>query len=283
TLAPRRRSTQSEAEILGPCEKTTTKRKQQTALSRHDNTQVELVNQQTELNRRVTELTEAVRFSFQASDDTPPFWSELYLSFSSPGPPLPERFSGNPRKLKGFLFQCQLLLGFHTSSFPNDKDKIAFVVSFLCGEALEWAESRFPLETRKNCTYQNFILEFEKAFSRVTKCSVSGELLNMKQGNRSVTEFSIEFQVRAAVSGWNESALKSAYLMALNNSIRKELSFYVEPATLEDLIELAIGLDLASQTSFSSSPRRVSLSSHILDHHLTPSVKGLKIGPPISR
>ncbi|XP_015249609.1 PREDICTED: protein TsetseEP-like [Cyprinodon variegatus] len=32
-----------------------------------------------------------------SQDDNPPFWSELIPSFSSPGPPLPERFSGDPK------------------------------------------------------------------------------------------------------------------------------------------------------------------------------------------
>ena len=179
--------------------------------------------------------------SLPSQDSNPPFWSEHSPSFSSPGPSLPERFSGNPSKLKGFLFQCRLFFGFHDSSFLNNKDRIAFVVSFLSGEALEWAETKFPPKTRENCTFEKFIQEFERTFSQVSKFSVSCNLLNTKQGNRSVAEFSSEFQGRAAVSGWNESALKSAFLLALNESVRTKLSFYVEPANLEDLIELAIG------------------------------------------
>uniref|UniRef100_A0A3Q2CBI5 Ty3 transposon capsid-like protein domain-containing protein n=1 Tax=Cyprinodon variegatus TaxID=28743 RepID=A0A3Q2CBI5_CYPVA len=146
-----------------------------------------------------------------SQDSNPPFWSELNPSFSSPGPSLPERFSGNPCKLKGFIFQCWLFFGFHDSSFLNNKDRMAFVVSFLSGEALEWAETKFPPKTRENCTFERFIHELERTFSQVSKFSVSGNLLKIKQGNRSVAEFSSEFQNKNSLLGilqvvWHRSS-----------------------------------------------------------------------------
>uniref|UniRef100_A0A3Q2E3A4 DUF4939 domain-containing protein n=1 Tax=Cyprinodon variegatus TaxID=28743 RepID=A0A3Q2E3A4_CYPVA len=133
-----------------------------------------------------------------SQDKNPPFWSELIPSFSSPGPSFPERFSGNPSKLKEFQFQCLLFFSFHASNFRFDKDRIAFVISFLSGEALGWAETKFPPNIRESSTFKNFTQEFEKTFSQVTKFSVSGNLLKTKQGNRSVAEFTSEFQGRAA-------------------------------------------------------------------------------------
>ena len=58
-----------------------------------------------------------------------------------------------------------------------------------------------------------------------------------------MAEFSIDFRVKAAASGWNECALKSAFFKALNENIKDELATIYEPTSLEDLIRLSIRLD----------------------------------------
>jgi len=58
-----------------------------------------------------------------------------------------------------------------------------------------------------------------------------------------VAEFSIDFRVKAAASGWNESSLKSAYFHTLDDSIKDELATLDEPTTVEELMKLTIRLD----------------------------------------
>uniref|UniRef100_A0A3Q2GBW8 Ty3 transposon capsid-like protein domain-containing protein n=1 Tax=Cyprinodon variegatus TaxID=28743 RepID=A0A3Q2GBW8_CYPVA len=93
------------------------------------------------------------------------------------------------------------------ASFPNDKRKIAFIISQLSGKALEWAEARFLSESSFSCTFEQFFKEFSQVFNQDSdQCTEYRGLLDLKQGNRTVADFSIDFQVKAAASGWNEPA-----------------------------------------------------------------------------
>uniref|UniRef100_A0A3Q2EEQ4 Reverse transcriptase/retrotransposon-derived protein RNase H-like domain-containing protein n=1 Tax=Cyprinodon variegatus TaxID=28743 RepID=A0A3Q2EEQ4_CYPVA len=55
-------------------------------------------------------------------------------------PSLPEKFSGNMKDCKGFLFQCRLIFQNSPGSFPTDQKKITFILSQLTGRALEWPD-----------------------------------------------------------------------------------------------------------------------------------------------
>ncbi|PWA27301.1 hypothetical protein CCH79_00021085, partial [Gambusia affinis] len=72
---------------------------------------------------------------------------------------------------------------------------------------------------------------------------ITHQLWNQKQGSRSVAEFAIDFRTLAATSGWNDEALKGAFIQALNEALKDELVCRDEPASLEDLIALAIKID----------------------------------------
>ena len=75
-----------------------------------------------------------------------------------------------------------------------------------------------------------------------------------------MAEFSIDFRVKAAASGWNECALKSAYFKALNDNIKDELATLDEPASLEELIRLTIRLDNRLRARSSSRQKRLHIS-----------------------
>ena len=76
----------------------------------------------------------------------PPPRSPAVTSSPEFRPSLPERFSGNMKDCKGFLFQCRLIFQNSPGSFPTDQKKITFILSQLTGRALEWAEARFASE-----------------------------------------------------------------------------------------------------------------------------------------
>lgn len=65
-------------------------------------------------------------------------------------------------------------------------------------------------------------------------------LLPLRQGSRSVAEFTIEFRTFAAESGWNDEALQGAFQNSLNDHIKDELVSREEPPDLDQLIALAI-------------------------------------------
>ncbi|XP_038149047.1 uncharacterized protein LOC119788602 isoform X2 [Cyprinodon tularosa] len=50
--------------------------------------------------------------------------------------PTPEPFSGDLNKSKGFLLQCSLVFGRSPQSFPDDANKISYVIGLLRDKAL---------------------------------------------------------------------------------------------------------------------------------------------------
>uniref|UniRef100_A0A3B5PZQ8 CCHC-type domain-containing protein n=1 Tax=Xiphophorus maculatus TaxID=8083 RepID=A0A3B5PZQ8_XIPMA len=230
----------------------------------HDSALQELANRQAETNSRLEELITFLRqpptspASASAASTTPApvsvppsappastgSVSTVQPMFSQLRPLNPERFSGERSRCRGFLLQCSILFNYSPESFPHDNAKISFIISQLSGQALSWAESRFSSSLTYGCTFDEFIKEFKMIFSPdADKTSDSRDLWILKQGQRTVSEFAVDFRIKAAASGWNPSALKSAYFHALSEQIKDELATLDEPATLDEFINLTIRLD----------------------------------------
>ncbi|KAK3552373.1 hypothetical protein QTP86_011275 [Hemibagrus guttatus] len=59
----------------------------------------------------------------------------------------PVPYSGSAEDCNGFLLQCSLALEMQPHLYPDDRAKVAFIISHLDGKALRWAE---PLWTQNN-------------------------------------------------------------------------------------------------------------------------------------
>lgn len=70
-----------------------------------------------------------------------------------------------------------------------------------------------------------------------------GQLLDLRQGNLSVSQYAINFRILAAESGWGDAALRADFSKGLNKEIKDELAIWDESSSLNELIELAIRLD----------------------------------------
>ncbi|KAI4890289.1 hypothetical protein NFI96_025570 [Prochilodus magdalenae] len=93
-------------------------------------------------------------------------------------------------------------------------------------------------------TYERFLQDFAEVFDHPNEGRSSGELLlQMRQGTRSVAEYSLDFRTVAAGSGWNEPALVVAFRNGLHPDLLKELACRDEGLDLDKLIALAIRLD----------------------------------------
>lgn len=68
-------------------------------------------------------------------------------------------------------------------------------------------------------------------------------LTNLKQGGRSVAEYSIEFRTLAAECNWNQEAQWDMFLHGLAEGIQREIYILDLPPGLNDLIDLAIRVD----------------------------------------
>uniref|UniRef100_A0A3B1JRD6 Retrotransposon gag domain-containing protein n=1 Tax=Astyanax mexicanus TaxID=7994 RepID=A0A3B1JRD6_ASTMX len=116
----------------------------------------------------------------------------------------PDKFDGSPELCKGFLLQCSIY--FCNSPPSSDQSRIAFVVSRMTGKALDWATAVWP--NLQTLTFEQFITELRSVFDHPREGKSSGEFLcKIRQGNRSVVEYALEFRTLAASSGWNEPAL----------------------------------------------------------------------------
>uniref|UniRef100_A0A096MAR9 Ty3 transposon capsid-like protein domain-containing protein n=1 Tax=Poecilia formosa TaxID=48698 RepID=A0A096MAR9_POEFO len=231
---------------------------QQDSIQNHEAALQELGNCQAETNRQLAELTSFLRSRFpqtSAASSTldpapenlsaPESVSEapVQSTFSDCHLPSPPRFDGDPQRFRGFLMQCNIQFNHSPHRFALDSTKISYIIAHLSDRALDWAEVRFSSSTDFNCTYEEFLSEFKLAFNQdIDKGLSSQDLLKTRQEQRSVADFSIDFRIQAAASGWNSSALKSVYINALSDQIKDELATLDESKTLEDLIRLSIRL-----------------------------------------
>ncbi|ROL41358.1 Retrotransposon Gag-like protein 6 [Anabarilius grahami] len=97
------------------------------------------------------------------------------LPAASPSPPAiaspmakPAPFSGSAEDCNGFLLQCSLVLEMQPHLYPDDKSKVAFIISQLDGKALRWAE---PLWSQDNPVVQSlssFTAHFKEVFGKPT-------------------------------------------------------------------------------------------------------------------
>lgn len=141
------------------------------------------------------------------SDDSASTRSTPTLVYMANSISRPAPFSGREEDCNGFLLQCPLALEQHAHQFPVERSKISFIPQ-LTWPALRWVEALWLQECTITASLQNFIGHFKEVFGHpVGDSSVSDQLLNIKQGKRTVSEYSLEFSTLAAASGWNEKAL----------------------------------------------------------------------------
>lgn len=83
-----------------------------------------------------------------------------------------------------------------------------------------------------------------RVFDRSAHGHEASRLLStLRQGKRSVTDFSIEFRTLATTSGWNGPALIARFLEGLNSEIKDEVFVREVPNSFDSLVELALRIE----------------------------------------
>ena len=114
----------------------------------------------------------------------------------------PDTFDGtDPKKLRTFLVQCELVYSNWPKAFQLDRSKITFTQSYLKGMALEWFELDL-LNTgdlaNRPCWMDNwiaFVAELQSTFgphNPVTDAEHQLDHLQMKDGHH-VTQYIVDF------------------------------------------------------------------------------------------
>ena len=126
---------------------------------------------------------------------------------------------------------------------------MGYVITHLTGRARLWGTAEFDRQTLACASFSAFEEEMLKVFdlgSSTTEASQA--LLTIRQGNRTVADFSIDFRTLASRSSWNSEALVHAFLHSLADYIKDELVSHEQPPTLDDAIALAVRIDRRIQT-----------------------------------
>jgi Retrotransposon gag protein len=163
----------------------------------------------------------------------------------------PELFTGkDPKKLKAFIFQCQLY--FRKSDFDSDSKKVTFALSYLRDVAQEWFEPGIsgltgltdePLEWSDN--WEAFLDELRTNFGPYDETGdAEHELTSLRmRDSQRVSDYLVHFSGLALHCSWGEPALRYRFYKGLPSRIKDELSKSEKPRTLQVLKQKVQNID----------------------------------------
>ena len=155
----------------------------------------------------------------------------------------PKPFEGDFELCRGFLVQCELIFTHQPSRYASDGARVAFILSLLSGRALRWATAAVDQSNGLATNYSAFRTEFRAVFDHPEDGGdAASRLHSIQQGSRSVADYTLEFRILAADSGWGDKALQSAYRRGLSEAVKDGL-LRDRPTSYNALIELALQMD----------------------------------------
>ncbi len=192
---------------------------------------------------QVSELTTQVQLlRSPAAPPTPP-------SFSIPGNhspqheprlPAPEMYAGDPNLCRAFLTKCSLFFSLQPLTFATVVSRVALVLTLLSGRAALWGTAVW--ENRHPCcsSFHSLSQEMRRVFDRALVGREAARMLaDLRQGEQSVSDYSIQFRTLAAECEWNEKAQWDMFLHGLADRIHQEIDVVELPLGLDELVDLA--------------------------------------------
>uniref|UniRef100_A0A3Q2YAJ9 ribonuclease H n=1 Tax=Hippocampus comes TaxID=109280 RepID=A0A3Q2YAJ9_HIPCM len=138
--------------------------------------------------------------------------------------PHPPRYGGEHGQCGHFLHQCSFVFDQQPSVYVNDNAKVAYVMSLLTGQAASWAISVSEAQPNLRSSFPDFVTALRRVFHHpVRGREAEGRLLELRQGKQSVADYSIEFRILAAQSGYEDRALCGLFRRGLNSLLKDEL------------------------------------------------------------
>lgn len=156
----------------------------------------------------------------------------------------PPTYDGDPGSCRSFLSQCSLVFSLQPRRFTAESTRVAFVITLLTGRAREWATAVWDTQAPCCHSFEDFKTEMMRLFDRSAQGeAAAARLVRLKQGDRTVTDFSVEFQTLSTACGWNDAALRAQFLEGLRDDIQDEITVHEIPRTLDSLVELALRIE----------------------------------------
>ncbi len=172
-------------------------------------------------------------------------------------PSLKDGFAGNRKYLKGFLAKMQLIFALHPENYESDSLKVAYVISRLYGDALNWAATLINNNDPSLNNYSLFISRLRSVYGDYDSTFIANQKLRtikQKQLGK-ISGYINEFNRYSDESNWNEEAKMDAFTAGLQNQVANRiLEMYPGPQTLIGLQTVAARIDarISNQRNFFS-------------------------------
>jgi hypothetical protein len=157
----------------------------------------------------------------------------------------PEKFSGDRSRCRSFLLQLQLIFRAHTEQFRDDVTRVAYAISLLRGDALNWAAPYVDDPTSAFMTdYSVFSASLSDTFDDPDRSRKANQALQRlcHKPFRSVAALVSEVRQLMLDSTWNEEAVMTAFHTALPPWVQQALVGWSFD-TLAGLFDKAISVD----------------------------------------
>ncbi|KAL0200738.1 hypothetical protein M9458_003925, partial [Cirrhinus mrigala] len=197
---------------------------------------------------------------------------------------LPDKWDGSGARCDVLLTNLSLLFEFQPARYPTERSRIALLISLLTGQAAEWAAAVLKANGIAAHSYTEFTNQLRAAFQHPeSEVEVDSRLYHLRQGERSVSKYTMDFRTLAVQTTWSDAALRTAFYEGLSNRLKDELAVRELPATLEGMIQLALRVDqrMSNPTKrFSSLSTGSTLRHRHLDQSFTHAVAAPSPPPP---
>jgi hypothetical protein len=163
----------------------------------------------------------------------------------------PPEFDGRDKHFcTKFISHVNLYVTANPILFPTDRDKIAFAVSYLRGQAFDWFEPHLlkSEEDKAKDELLNNYDTFTKALVRDLgdpdrKRNITTQLQNLRQLG-SAASYSTKFFQLASALNWDDEALCAQFYAGLKSEVKDAMVYAdAEPANVNELSTIAIKLD----------------------------------------
>uniref|UniRef100_A0A8C5PTR9 ribonuclease H n=1 Tax=Leptobrachium leishanense TaxID=445787 RepID=A0A8C5PTR9_9ANUR len=156
----------------------------------------------------------------------------------------PLRYDGTPSLCRGFLTQLEILFENNPGSCMSDKAKVGYLINHLTEKALLWATPLWENKKPIIYDYEGFTSELKRTFDPSRRATNAGRsLFHIKQGNRRVSDYAIDFKTLTSEVLWPNDVLTLAFTEGLNEAFMFELAPLKLPETLDHLIDFCIAMD----------------------------------------
>jgi len=184
----------------------------------------------------------------------------------------PEPFTGDRKKLEGFIRDCEIYVAANAADFTTDTSKSQFILSYIeGGEAETWKEHYFNTVispvwgTLAFQTPGDLLDNLRQNFAREDDVEESLRKLEaMKQGSKTAEEIVNEHRILMARAKIGDSALAvRMFRRALNPSLAmKILTDTTKCNTLENDITVTAAVAANAQTGAAAIPATTTINQH---------------------